>query len=405
MQESEKLRAANKLTSKHIYFENFKMKAYLALQVFSRSVAKSLKFCREVLKLPDFQHSEATEEFLLIMNDIFDLFNSKSPAGIKLKGPMRTSNKKYWQPVLERTRSYIGSLTNGVTGANMTRKDPKKTGFLGIVCNIQAIERIFDNVVTEGGCHYLLTYKCSQDHLEHFFGVVRSRLGPNNNPTPREFKTIYKRLLLGVTNFKVEGSNVLLQANSEMVAIIPSPQEKINFIAENYRLDDFNFDLITKNSYSEYKTQVIEYVAGYVVKRIKEKLTCTECIDSLLGSPALRPASLITTRDYGEFMSYPSHFAQNVMNTADKILDEEMKNGNWLQKKYFFDYVCIKIAKVFVENSVCPVPCNHGYELIMKIISCYSSIILKHYMKLENEKIKKNRIRSKLNRYIINNHE
>ena len=43
LQESEKLRAANKLTSKHINFENFKMKAYLALQVFSRSVAKSLK--------------------------------------------------------------------------------------------------------------------------------------------------------------------------------------------------------------------------------------------------------------------------------------------------------------------------------------------------------------------------
>ena len=150
------------------------MKAYLALQVFSRSVAKSLEFCREVLKLPEFQNSQATEEFIMIMNDIFDIFNSKSQAGYKLKRPMCNSNRKYWQPVLDRTKTYISSLTNGISGANMTKKDPKRTGFLGIVCNIQAIERIFENVVTEGKCSYLLTYKCSQDHLEHYFGVGKS---------------------------------------------------------------------------------------------------------------------------------------------------------------------------------------------------------------------------------------
>ena len=66
--------------------------------------------------------------------------------------------------------------------------------------------------------------------MPSFFLVVRSRMGPNNNQTPREFKTIYKRLLLGLTNYKVEGSNVPLQDHSGMVAIIPSPQEKINFM-------------------------------------------------------------------------------------------------------------------------------------------------------------------------------
>ncbi|KAF0719484.1 THAP domain-containing protein 9, partial [Aphis craccivora] len=29
---------------------------------------------------------------------------------------------------------------------------------------------------------YILTYKMSQDHLELFFGCIRSRGGSNNNP-------------------------------------------------------------------------------------------------------------------------------------------------------------------------------------------------------------------------------
>lgn len=45
---------------------------------------------------------------------------------------------------------------------------------------------------------YILAYKLSQDHLEMFFGAVRRRGGNNNNPTPRQFENIYKRLLVHV---------------------------------------------------------------------------------------------------------------------------------------------------------------------------------------------------------------
>ena len=50
--------AGNKLTYKHIYFKNQVMKVNFAVQ----SVGKSPKYGREVLKLPQFAGSEATEE-------------------------------------------------------------------------------------------------------------------------------------------------------------------------------------------------------------------------------------------------------------------------------------------------------------------------------------------------------
>ena len=43
---------------------------------------------------------------------------------------------------------------------------------------------------------YLLTYKLSQDHLELFFGTMRSAGDFNNNPTAQQFTAAYKRLLL-----------------------------------------------------------------------------------------------------------------------------------------------------------------------------------------------------------------
>ncbi len=85
-----------------------------------------------------------------------------------------------------------------------------------------------------------LTYKLSQDHLEHFFGLIRARFGANNNPTPLQFKNTYRRLLLGITNNIVH--NVLIQDNSEIVALVPSVPDKINYICDIYNFDDVTVD-------------------------------------------------------------------------------------------------------------------------------------------------------------------
>lgn len=42
----------------------------------------------------------------------------------------------------------------------------------------------------------IYTYRFSQDHLEHFFGAIRSKNGSNNNPNSIQFKASYKRLIV-----------------------------------------------------------------------------------------------------------------------------------------------------------------------------------------------------------------
>ena len=352
LQSREQLRCANKLTDKHINFENQKMKVNLATQLFSNSVAKSLKFCREILQNPDFVGSEATEEFVKLMNDIFDFFNSKSPRQFLLQGPMSEKNKHVWEPFLASTTEYLRGMTN-FKGESMVKKDTRKTGFLAILCNIQAIKEIYKNVVVQGHLSYLLTYKLSQDHLEHFFGLVRVHFGSNNNPTPLQFKHLYRKILLGVTNSIVTHSNVLLQDESEIVALIPTPEDRIAYVIEEYELDDIELDQLNGCSLSEYKKNVIEYITGFVIMKLCRKICCIDCISKLtIKEPSKQ--NLIGTKDYygigsKHFLTYPSSMINAISETCEKVILIEIENGSWLKKKYFLDFLTMKIVKIVVD--------------------------------------------------------
>ena len=88
------------------------MKVRFAVQVLSR-VSKSLWFCRAHLKLKQFEYSNATEEFILIMNDIFDLFNSNNKycnTFYPLKNALSEENKEDWIHTFQRCEEYILGL-------------------------------------------------------------------------------------------------------------------------------------------------------------------------------------------------------------------------------------------------------------------------------------------------------
>uniref|UniRef100_A0A1B0D400 Transposable element P transposase-like RNase H C-terminal domain-containing protein n=1 Tax=Phlebotomus papatasi TaxID=29031 RepID=A0A1B0D400_PHLPP len=73
-------------------------------------------------------------------------------------------------------------------------KSQVKTGFIGLrAClrNLPAINIKMREFCPEG----LLMYPLLQDHLEFFFGEIRSKLGCNTNPTVVQFRSILKRLV------------------------------------------------------------------------------------------------------------------------------------------------------------------------------------------------------------------
>ena len=97
----------------------------------------------------------------------------------RLYGCMTPKNKHLWQPFCERIVSYLKELRN-LQGVNLIFTQ-KKTGFFGMICNIFSIQEIYDLHVEKGTLFYLCTYKFSQDFLEHFFGLMRSKFGFSRN--------------------------------------------------------------------------------------------------------------------------------------------------------------------------------------------------------------------------------
>jgi len=77
-QYEEKLHCACKIKNWHIFFQNEKMKVFLAAQVLSTSSSASLNYLENEINDINFKGASATAKFCKIFNDIFDLLNSKN---------------------------------------------------------------------------------------------------------------------------------------------------------------------------------------------------------------------------------------------------------------------------------------------------------------------------------------
>ena len=205
LQEKEGLRLANKLKLSHIQWWQQKMKANLAAQTFSASVADAIDYCRDTRKLPQLK----VQKLQLSLSEHLTIYLTYSTPGtpvpkvLKLLFAKVTNLVGKFSRFLE-AREYIIGLKS--TLGNPLYTSRRKTGFVGFLVAIDSIQSIFSDLVEkeEAPMNYCLTYKFSQDHLELFFGAIRSSGGFNNNPTAQQFTAAYKRLLL---RSSIEGHN------------------------------------------------------------------------------------------------------------------------------------------------------------------------------------------------------
>ena len=309
LQSREGLHAANKIRKSHVEFHKQKMKVALATQVLSQSVADALRFCRTELNLPEFQGSQATEEFIEVFNELFDVLNSKNFLGRGKKAPMQLSNEDSWSKVFQRSRQYISGLRL-LDGTRLIHSK-RKTGLVGFLINMKSVENIFDRFVRTNRLKYLLTYKLSQDHLELFFGCVRSRLGCNNNPTAKQFQSTYRRLLIHGVTHGLNG-NCLPQDDTELLADTTqsSPQEEtdsdISKNVKQYNLEDqaeCDHDYIKAltriTELSPFQNSVMEYIGGFAVKKALQRIKCETCCLSIAKQPTEKINKLVNVKDKG----------------------------------------------------------------------------------------------------------
>ena len=112
-----------------------------------------------------------------------------------------------------------------------------------------------------------------------------------------------------------------------------------------------------------FKEKIVEYIGGFVVKRVPLITDCDTCINSIKSTT--QPLdSLITMRDYGNYLFYPSTFVVSLLNTAEKAISSELKK-NCLSKSFIFDRIVIQIVSDFynLNNSIIVSLDEHAYKL------------------------------------------
>ena len=283
VQTMDNLFIANKLKMKHIQFHQHKMNVKLAVQTLSSSVADAIDFLREDMKLPQFDGSEKTTQFIRIMDQLFDMLNCKSPVGKGLKEPITLANfemKKSW---MMKTMEYIKNLTD-IHGKKLT-SGRRKTPWVGFLCSIQSTIDLCHHLLfrLDSPFKYVLTYKLSQDHLEMLFSRIRRHGGWNNNPNCLQLKYALRAILMknGITPSRnancvditvEEPANVMFQHVPSQAAI--NSQAQMQEFASLLRKPTIWHD------------QVLNYLAGYIARHVVKvknsviKINILTCVKS-----------------------------------------------------------------------------------------------------------------------------
>jgi hypothetical protein len=332
LQDTEGLKAANKLRRGHIEWFSQKMKVSLAVQTLSRSVASSLEFVADDLKLPKFADVAETVKFIRIVDRLFDTLNSKNPFAREFKSVLRMRNEKFWRPFLLEASEYLRSLhLNGVP----LHQTVRKTAVLGFLTTISSVIGLFDEFVPCGKLQYLATYRLSQDHIELVFNVVRSRGRWNNNPTAGQFRSAYRHLLMKNNVQPNTTGNVTSQEDFQLLPVAAEPivNAEISAVSSESILDRCQRDsdktsiAVSDHTYavtperielSEFSANIVTYVAGRVAGKLCKKLKCGACKTLLIStSKIVQSSKLITRKDVGGLI-YPSNDVVRVCCEAER---------------------------------------------------------------------------------------
>ena len=318
IQEKEGLKLGNKLSTQHMQFEKHKMNVQLAAQTLNSSVADAIEFLDVSMKVPEFQDSQPTVTFTRTMDQLFDILNSRNPVAKGYKQPLRPQSKETWEKIPKTTANYLLTLKTVADSKNpeqLLSTHPRKTFVIGFVATINSTIEMANSMFTmECPFKYLLTYKYSQDHLELLFSCIRSRGGWNNNPSSLQLKYALRKMLLRNAVTASKYANCIDFNDSNTSSIIPifhtrkhekhvdkkeKEQEKFEENLNNFTPEEcvivVNLD---KERHTEFISNILFYIGGFVVSKLLKLLTCKACKQSLVSNCPFPTAANTSDHNY-----------------------------------------------------------------------------------------------------------
>lgn len=178
LQISKDVNLGNKLTKSHVEYESNKMNVLKAAQTLSISTATSLEYlCAE--KEQHFIGSESTSQYCRVINNLFDIMNTKRMhLDEHFRQPMTEQNIQEIAAYFETARQYLKGLKIVENGKmKPILKSRSYTPYFGFYHNTISFMGIYNDFIKPHGINEFYTFDVSQDHLESFFGCIRQMGG------------------------------------------------------------------------------------------------------------------------------------------------------------------------------------------------------------------------------------
>jgi hypothetical protein len=256
---------------------------------------------------------------------------------------------------------------------------------------MRSLGTLFDDVVTKNNyMEYILSYKLSQDHIEMFFSAIRSRGGFTNNPTAMQFRGAYKRLLLHAEIATSAAANCAPQEHIGILSVPSTVKPKIDSLilreSGEFQNELEDFQMIYPNA--EFIDDVVEYIAGFVSRKVIKMIHCATCTDYLFENSSYsrllnrknRGGLIKAAVDVVTICKYAERVFRSVShNTAapniNKLL---MLAGRQLNYNDLFKTLSNHILDQDPLN-------NHVIQLIKIILEVFFNIRIHHINKKRNE--------------------
>ncbi|CAH2104627.1 unnamed protein product [Euphydryas editha] len=377
-----------------------KMKVNLAAQVLSHSVAAGM-----FSKISDGSLTAAattTANVIANMDKLFDCLNSES-SDLR-RGKRHATNLTAINPHLiffqdmKRffvTLKFIGS----------SRKPPSQEGW---IWTINAVERLWRNLVQKHHIKSLATRRLQQDALENLFGCIRGNCDSNTNPTCGQFVAGLKTAVLSNlahmgTSGNCETDNNVIINNFDTFLSVSQPKQQTNN-------DSVASASLTTTSalYSEVdeaintndpEIQACAYVAGFIIKKLPVN-NCEVCRKIFVSDTIDINHLFVSNREYetdSQSLNYAHKDFISCVELCASAINIFLKDNAYVKmiKKRIFEDIKTIVNFDFIK------PCiAHKDENIEIIINCVFFICMKRFCILKNRSFAEEASASSLKRKV-----
>jgi hypothetical protein len=245
---------------------------------------------------------------------------------------------------------------------------------------------------------FILTYKMSQDHLELFFNAVRRAGGWNNNPNVPQFEAIFRKLCMHCDIKTSTVGNVTAQDETSCITLLTPVCRTGTITDDTFEevasiLDEHNYTgWAPRTANSVVLSNILAYVAGWVVKKVMRSITCDICRVSLISQEIPRSFDrsyhLLKLKNNGGLV-IPSRGVIVIIENAEKAIRQLSMNP---MRNCKFQNILIFVKKMIRNEDLLGLDQhatesqheidNHFFDLLRSIVKAYYDLRHHHIAKM-----------------------